>query len=150
MNAESPQDRACVVAAMITPSWTGAPHPRDIPVLVARRATGRWAGCWEFPGGKCEPGEAPLVAVVREIREELGCGVGFWSTDPIAHVEILRPFPFAVTLFACRLNPGAIPRVDPRIHTAIQYRPIEYLSALPVDKLVPSMPAFLATLRGDR
>jgi mutator protein MutT len=30
------------------------------------------AGYWEFPGGKCEPGEAPEAATGRECREELG------------------------------------------------------------------------------
>ena len=30
---------------------------------------------WEFPGGKVEPGERPEDAVVREVREELGCGI---------------------------------------------------------------------------
>ena len=44
---------------------------RDHRVLAARRADGGW----EFPGGKVEPGEAPEAAAVREIAEELGCGV---------------------------------------------------------------------------
>ncbi|SEO76647.1 NUDIX domain-containing protein [Trujillonella endophytica] len=44
-------------------------------VLVAQRADGPFAGCWEFPGGKVEPGEADLEALVRECREELGVEV---------------------------------------------------------------------------
>ena len=45
-------------------------------VLTARRTAPRHlAGCWEFPGGKVEPGEDPQAAVVREIREELACEI---------------------------------------------------------------------------
>jgi 8-oxo-dGTP diphosphatase len=33
------------------------------------------AGCWEFPGGKSEPGESPESATARECLEEVGVGV---------------------------------------------------------------------------
>ena len=49
---------------------------RDAAFLLTRRASGsHLGGTWEFPGGKQEPGEALEEALVREIREELGCGV---------------------------------------------------------------------------
>ena len=42
-------------------------------VLLAQRPVGKHlAGLWEFPGGKREPGEAPLAALARELHEELG------------------------------------------------------------------------------
>ncbi len=42
-------------------------------VLIAQRPKGRdLAGLWEFPSGKCEPGELPIDALARELREELG------------------------------------------------------------------------------
>ena len=41
--------------------------------LVNRRPAGTpLAGWWEFPGGKCQPGEAPFEALRRELEEELG------------------------------------------------------------------------------
>ncbi|HEY4375066.1 MAG TPA: Nudix family hydrolase [Burkholderiales bacterium] len=41
--------------------------------LLAQRPQGKaYAGYWEFPGGKVEPGETHLQAIKREIREELG------------------------------------------------------------------------------
>jgi len=42
-------------------------------VLIARRpADGMLGGMWEFPGGKCEPGESLAECLRREIQEELG------------------------------------------------------------------------------
>jgi 8-oxo-dGTP diphosphatase len=44
---------------------------RDARWLVARRrADAHLGGLWEFPGGKCQRDEEPVVAAVRELREE--------------------------------------------------------------------------------
>jgi 8-oxo-dGTP diphosphatase len=53
-----------VVAAVIA---------RGERVLVTRRQPGvHLEGYWEFPGGKCEPGEAHEACLARELDEELG------------------------------------------------------------------------------
>lgn len=45
----------------------------DGAFLLARRPAGKvYAGYWEFPGGKIEPGEPPAQALARELHEELG------------------------------------------------------------------------------
>lgn len=43
--------------------------------LVRQRTGPPLAGYWEFPGGKCEPGESPREAADRECLEELGFAV---------------------------------------------------------------------------
>jgi 8-oxo-dGTP diphosphatase len=54
-------------------------------VLVAQRLPGKHlAGLWEFPGGKCEPGESAGAALRRELHEELGIEVG--SSQPLIAV----------------------------------------------------------------
>jgi mutator protein MutT len=45
---------------------------RDGRFLVTRRLKDtHLSGYWEFPGGKCEPGESHEACLVRELREEL-------------------------------------------------------------------------------
>jgi 8-oxo-dGTP diphosphatase len=44
--------------------------------LLAQRPVGKvYAGYWEFPGGKVEPGESAADALKRELEEELGLQV---------------------------------------------------------------------------
>jgi 8-oxo-dGTP diphosphatase len=49
---------------------------REGHVLLAQRPPSKLLPLkWEFAGGKVEPGEDPAAAIVREIREELGCAI---------------------------------------------------------------------------
>ena len=68
----------------------------DGQVLLAQRPPGKaYAGYWEFPGGKLEPGESAAHALARELHEELGITVeraAPWIVQefvyPHAHVEL--------------------------------------------------------------
>ncbi|MCT2587485.1 NUDIX domain-containing protein [Actinophytocola sp. S1-96] len=54
----------------------GAAIRRGRTVLAQQRAyPATAAGRWELPGGRVEPGESDVDAVVRECAEELGVGV---------------------------------------------------------------------------
>jgi 8-oxo-dGTP diphosphatase len=44
-------------------------------LLLIRRANDPGAGLWSIPGGRCEPGESPEQACVREAAEETGLSV---------------------------------------------------------------------------
>ena len=62
MAERTPQDVA--VGVLIRP---------DGAFLVTSRPAGKvYAGHWEFPGGKVEPGETVEQALARELHEELG------------------------------------------------------------------------------
>lgn len=59
----------------------------DGQFLLARRPEGKpYAGYWEFPGGKVEPGESLRHALERELHEELG-------------ISVTRAFPWLVRHF---------------------------------------------------
>lgn len=88
-------------------------------LLVARRpAHKHLGGLWEFPGGKVEAGEEPAVALIREIREELGCevvpGMRLGAVTHAYATVTVRLTPFLV-----RLVPGAVPVA--REHEALRW-----------------------------
>jgi len=73
--------RIAVVAAVL--------QQADGSFLLAQRPQGKvYAGYWEFPGGKVEPGETPLQALARELHEELGIEV------TTAHPWLIREFDY--------------------------------------------------------
>ena len=62
-----------VVAAVIYQHGDPNGDQRGGSYLLAQRPAGKaYAGYWEFPGGKVEPGESLDAAIKREIGEELG------------------------------------------------------------------------------
>lgn len=79
--------------------------------LITRRANGEFAGSWEFPGGKTEPGESPDQALVREIHEELSAEI---SVDRhVTTVEYDYPtFHLRMHCFLCTLPDGEHPRLN--------------------------------------
>ena len=95
---------------------------RDGRVLLARRpAHKHLAFKWEFPGGKIEPGETAEAALIREIQEELGCGLSvvralprFRHTYERATIEMIP--------FVCRLADGS-PEPTPAEHVALAWVP---------------------------
>ena len=137
---------------------TAAVIERDGRFLVTRRLDGtHLAGCWEFPGGKCEPGEAPVACLAREIREELDVAIRVGD-------EIFRtvyPYPDRVVelrFFQCTLDGDPVPVLDQAIQwidradlATLEFPPadrelIDWLRAREVDN---SSPGSGPTLNGD-
>jgi 8-oxo-dGTP diphosphatase len=77
----------------------------DGEFLLAQRPPGKvYAGYWEFPGGKIEPGEPADRALARELHEELG-------------IDVRRSYPWITRVFAyphatVRLNFFRVTRWD--------------------------------------
>ena len=118
-------------------------------VLVAQRSGGPYDGCWEFPGGKVEPGESELGALVRECAEELGIAVdpqGFLGEVPLDGV-VAGGAPGASTM---RVWSGRITHGRPvaREHAELRWVPAADLDALawiPADRpLLPAVRDLLA------
>jgi 8-oxo-dGTP diphosphatase len=66
---------------------------REGRFLLTSRPQGKvYAGYWEFPGGKLEPGETVEQALRRELHEELGITIGHaypWKIEMIDYPHAL-------------------------------------------------------------
>src|SRR5690606_8398878 len=96
-----PRPALCVQSVVMCPEDSAdAPPPTHVVaavledlrgrVLLTRRTAHRdFAGLWEFPGGKVEPGESPSEALKRELHEELGIEIK--PTVPLISVPCAVP-----------------------------------------------------------
>jgi 8-oxo-dGTP diphosphatase len=99
VQTERPIQRIIVGAAIVENGRVLACARADPPEV---------AGRWEFPGGKVEPGETELEALVRECLEELGVlvevGVRVGADVPLAHGRAI------LKVYLAKLVDGAEPQ----------------------------------------
>ena len=115
-----------VVAAVIVSGLT---------VLATQRGYGEWAGWWEFPGGKVEPGEVLEEALAREIREELGAVI-----DIQGHLCTVEhdysSFHLHMECFTCTLADNAFELLEHHAAKWLDRNHLEEVQWLPADLLV--------------
>jgi 8-oxo-dGTP diphosphatase len=92
----------------------------DRRVLIAQRPENKtFAGLWEFPGGKIEPGESPEAALIRELEEELGISTKQACLAPLSFVShSYENFHLLMPLYVCRKWQG---QPHPKEHQALKW-----------------------------
>ena len=129
-------------------------------MFVGRRTGPGFEGCWEFPGGKVDPGETLDQALRREWMEELSL--------PLTHLYVERSVytykgyvlgTIEIHLLQAWISPGwvgrllvdhepAMPHIPPgNSHSETAWMTADEILALPDEACVPSLKPFVQALR---
>lgn len=112
-------------------------------LACARSGPPEVAGMWEFPGGKVEPGETEVAALVRECAEELA--VRIEVGERIGRDVRMSHGRTVLRVYAARLIDGGLPQ-------ALEHAELRWLTAgqlssvtwLPADRpIVAALPPWL-------
>lgn len=102
---DEPQNRkqreVAVAAALITPD--------NRLLMVQRSASSKYApSFWQLPGGKAEPAEKPMDALIREVQEELSLTL---NQEAVKRLQVFHSYfmndktrVLDIHLFVCRLD----------------------------------------------
>ena len=90
---------------------TAAVIEHDGRLLVTRRLKGtHLEGYWEFPGGKCDPGETHADCLTRELREELAVPAAV-GEEMLAVTHRYPDRVIELHFFRCRLSGTPVPQL---------------------------------------
>jgi 8-oxo-dGTP diphosphatase len=113
-------------------------------LACARAEPPEMAGRWEFPGGKVEPGEDEVTALVRECEEELGITVRV--CERVGDDVVLGHGRAVLRVYAAQLADDAQPRLIE--HAELRWLAADELDSvawLPADApIVAALPPLLA------
>ena len=111
----------------------------DGQLLLGQRPEGKpWAGWWELPGGKLEPGETVLQALARELQEEIGITV----TESRRWVTYVHAYPHTTVRLAFCFVTGWTG--EPR---SLENQRLEWVDPRQADRVGELLPATLPPLR---
>ncbi len=95
--------------------------------LIRQRPAGTvYAGYWEFPGGKCEPGESPAQATARECLEEIGLRIVVGRLRR----SVIHRYPHGLVELFFHDCTTEDPHVEPVPQTGFRWVPVERLAGL--------------------
>ena len=114
-------------------------------VLLGQRPEGKpYAGYWEFPGGKVEPGEGIFAALQREFKEELGIEVAQACLAPFVFASHgYDSFHLLMPVFLCRRWTSEVRRLE---HEAIAWVRPQKFSDYPMPPADAPIAAWLCDL----
>lgn len=121
----------------------------DYRVLVGLRPEAKaFPSQWEYPGGKVEPGEGDVHALIREWQEELGV------TPTVGHrvgrIALALDVAVVLTLYHVRIG-DQVPQAHADAHSALRWvTPTELLLRMPATpgttSFYPLVKAYVAGL----
>jgi 8-oxo-dGTP diphosphatase len=115
----------------------------DGTFLLAQRPAGKvYAGYWEFPGGKVEPGETPEACLIRELEEELGIRVSHACLAPFVFASHeYESFHLLMPLYLVRRWEGTV--------RALEHKGLAWVKPKDMDRypMPPADPPLVAWLR---
>jgi len=95
-------------------------------ILILKRTPDHalYPNLWGFPSGKMEPGETPIEAMSRELREETGI-----ATDSLLFLgTVYEAYPkirFIYHLYRLNLKAEPVIRLNPKEHVAYRFDTFE-------------------------
>jgi 8-oxo-dGTP diphosphatase len=102
-------------------------------ILMSRRRPDQaMPDLWEFPGGKVEPGEHPEAALVRELREEVGCGIEVTGIQDVVF-HAYPEFDLYMLVYASRIVDGRPRAIEVAEIAWVEPARLPELDLLPAD-----------------